>query len=284
VPMRLVEELQTWFDWDAVTEEKAINVGATLPATDDTPAVIGLRQASQISDTVVGSGRLTELSSAGDGPNFRSIARGVLVAEARDADAITFSPAWSNVPTVRFMTGGVSFSDTLTGKQHQDFNALNLTGSGFTASLKVKELTGVITNHTDNVVSTPSVPSGLDHSINKSQTAEAHDDKYTFQYDVNLFDPPGEPPEPITVGLYTNDGAGWAQRRTIFHSNDATNHRETVVVDGLGLNDDFGLNKEDGILGSMNFDQVDYGTAIAPVTETATPSGASSVQYKVLGG
>ncbi len=33
VPMRLVEELQSWFDWDETTEEKSINTGGLLPAT-----------------------------------------------------------------------------------------------------------------------------------------------------------------------------------------------------------------------------------------------------------
>lgn len=277
VPMRLVEELQSWFDWDEATEEKSINAGGLLSS-------VSPLDTTDSDFSFVGIGEQIELSSAEDGANFRPLARGVLVAEARDGDAITFSPAWSNVPTVRFMTGGVSFSDALTGKQHLDHNALNLSGSGFTASLKVKELTGAITNRTDSTVSTPSVPSGLDHSINKGQTLEAHDDKYTFQYDVSLFDPPSEPPEPISVGLYTNDGAGYVLRRTVFHSSDVNDHREAIVVDGLGLNDDFGLNKESGIGGSTVFDQVEYGTATAPTTESATPTGSSSVQYKILGG
>ncbi|KKK51030.1 hypothetical protein LCGC14_3119050, partial [marine sediment metagenome] len=33
VPMRLVEELQSWFDWNEATEEKSINAGGLLPAT-----------------------------------------------------------------------------------------------------------------------------------------------------------------------------------------------------------------------------------------------------------
>ena len=33
VTMRLVEELQSWFDWDESTEEKSINAGGTLPST-----------------------------------------------------------------------------------------------------------------------------------------------------------------------------------------------------------------------------------------------------------
>ncbi|KKK50782.1 hypothetical protein LCGC14_3121570, partial [marine sediment metagenome] len=168
-----------------------------------------------------------------------------------------------------------------------DFSALNLSGSGFTAQLKIKELTGAITNHVDNVVSTPSVPSGLDHSINKTQTAEAHDDKYKFQYDVSFTNPPGEP-DTVQVGFYTNDGAGWVQRATANHVGDSgdpdlLNLTKTVTVDGLGLNDDFGLEKEVGP-GTLTFDQVSYGTAAAPTTETATPAGASSIDYLVIGG
>lgn len=287
VPMRLVEELQSWFDWNEATEEKSINAGATLPATDDTPAVIGLRQASQISDTIVGSTRLTDTVSALDGSVFRSVARGVEPGSARDGDAITFTPVWTATPTIRFVPGGLSFNTSLTGDQTLDLAALNLSGSGFTAQLKIKELTGVITNRVDNVVSTPSVPSGLDHSINKTQTDEAHDDKYKFQYDVSFGNPPGEP-DSLQVGFYTNDGAGWVQRATANHFGDSgdpdlLNQTMTVTVDGLGLNDDFGLEKEFGN-GTLTFDQVSYGTAAAPVTETATPTGASSIDYLVIGG
>lgn len=287
VPMSLVEELQTWFDWDAATEEKSINTGAALPAVDQQPAVIGVRQASAVSDTIVGSGRLTDTVSALDGVTFRSVARGVEPGAANDGDVISFSPIWTNTPTVRFIPGGLSFNTSLAGDQSLDFKALNLSGSGFTADLKIKELTGAITNHIDNVVSTPSVPAGVDHSINKTQTAEAHDDKYTFQYDVSFTSPPGEP-DIVRVGFYTNDGAGWVLRATRNHFGesgdpDLLNQTIVIAVDGLGLNDDFGLNKESGS-GNLTFDQVSYGTAAAPVTETATPAGASSVDYLVVGG
>ena len=287
--MRLVEELQSWFDWDETTEEKVINAGGLLPAVSRSPAVIGSRQASAISETVVGSGRLTDIVSAQDGAFFRSVARGIEPGTARDADVVTFTPVWTATPTVRFVPGGLSFNTSLTGDQTLDLVALNLSGSGFTAQLKIKELTGAITNHVDNVVSTPSVPSGLDHSINKTQTAEAHDDKYTFQYDVSFSSPPGEP-APVSIGFYTNDGAGWVQRATQVHIGDSgdpdlLNETKTVTVDGLGLNDDFGLEDETGgSTGTLTFDQVSYGTAAAPVTETATPTGASSIDYLVIGG
>ncbi len=37
VPMRLVEEQQSWFDWDETTEEKSANTGGLLPPTADPP-------------------------------------------------------------------------------------------------------------------------------------------------------------------------------------------------------------------------------------------------------
>lgn len=287
VTMRLVEELQGWFDWDEATEEQSTTTITSLPSTDRSPAIVGDTQASAIGDTIEGSTRLTDTVTALDGVTFRSVARGVESGSARDGDTITFSPVWTATPTVRFVPGGLSFNISLSGDQHLDLVALNLSGSGFTAQLKIKELTGTITGRVDSTVSTPSVPSGLDHSINKGQTDEAHDDKYTFQYDVVWVTPPGEP-DTVQVGFYTNDGAGWVQRATQNHTghtgdSDLLNKIKTVTVDGLGLNDDFGLEREFGPH-TITFDQVSYGTAAAPVTETATPVGASSIDYLVIGG
>ena len=287
VPMRLVEELQTWFDWDELTEEQSTTTITSLPAADEQPSVVGNQQSTAISDTIIGSKRLVDTVSALDGATFRSVARGVEPGTAMDADIVAFMPVWTATPTVRFVPGGLAFNTSLTGDQTLDFATLNLSGSGFTAKLKIKELVGVITNHIDNVVSIPSVPTGLDNSINKTQTAEAHDDKYTFQYDVAFVGPPGEP-DVIAVGFYTNDGAGWVQRATANHFGDSSdpdllNQTKTVTVDGLGLNDDFGLHREFGPH-TLTFDQVSYGTAAAPVTESATPTGASSIDYLVIGG
>lgn len=240
-----------------------------------------------------GDGLLIEDIAAGDGSTFRPVARGPEAGSARDGDVITFSPAWNKIPTVRFISGGISFSPTLNNSQALDFQAVSLSGSGFTASLKIKELVGTETLHTDTTVSTPSSPAGLDHSINKSQTNEAHNDQYTLQYDVTINNFNTSEPGSVSVGFYTNDGTGWVQRATQSFFGDIgdsqtvrANQTRIVTVDGLGLNDDFGINVESDQAGgsSLNFDSVKYTTATASATETATPAGAPDVQYLVIGG
>lgn len=289
VSMRLVEEQQSWFDWDEATEEQSTTTITSLPSTDRAPAVVGDTQSSAIGETIDGPGRLTDDLSALEGSTYRSVTRGTAPDAADDGDAITFDPVWTVTPEVNFLNGGVSFNASLSGDQVLALQALNLSGSGFTADLKIKELAGAITDRTDSTVSTPSVPAGLDHSINKDQTDEAWDDKYTFQYDVSFSSPPGEP-ETVTVGFYTNDGGGWVQRATQAHVGDSgdpdlLNQTKTVVVDGLGLDDDFGLERESAPgTGSITFDNVKYGTATEPTTETATPAGSSSIEYLVIGG
>ncbi len=250
---------------------------------------VGDTSADDISTTIEGAGQLTENLAAGDGVTYRSVARGVAAGSATDGQAISFSPTWDNVPTVRFMAGGLAYNASLTGDQTLDFSALGLSGSGFTARLKMKELAST-TQRTDTTVSTPSSPSGLDHSINKSQTDEAYDDKYTFQFDVTVTNFSTTEPGLLTVGLYTNDGSGWVLRDSVMYagslgetSSTRLNQTRTVTVDGLGLNDDFGINIESGS-GSLNFDSVKYETATTPTTESATPSGASAVDFLVLGG
>ncbi len=60
VPMSLVEELQSWFDWDETTEEKSINAGAVLPAMDE-PRLTEVFYIKPITGTAIqnGAGTLT---------------------------------------------------------------------------------------------------------------------------------------------------------------------------------------------------------------------------------
>lgn len=243
-----------------------------------------------VDDTIDNAGQLADDVTAGDGATYRPVARGPERGSARDGDVVTFDPAWDSVPNVSFGAGGLAYDNTLSANQTTDYEALNLSGSGFTAYLKIKELTGSTTLRTDSTVSTPSSPSGLDHSINKGQSAEAHDQKYKFQFDVTIDNINTGEPGLVRVGIYTNDGSGWVQRTTKNYAGDIgelqtvrSNQTITVTVSGLGLNDDFGINIESGD-GSLNFDNVTYETAAAPVTHSATPAGASAVQYLVIGG
>ena len=145
--------------------------------------------------------------------------------------------------------------------------------------------------------STPSSTSGLDHSINKGQTDEAYDDKYPFQVDITVINidapfPVEFIPGQVRMGIYTNDGGGWVKRATIAKngvsgsSDTFSNVTHPVVVDGLGLNDDFGINIDFELFagGSLNFDQVTDETATAPTDATATPGGSTPITFIVLGG
>lgn len=233
----------------------------------------------------------------GDGTVYRNIARGLDRGSARDGDVITFASAWADIPAVDIVGGGLSYSAALTGNQVQDFKAVNVSTTGFTVSAKLKELSGAPVLHTD----TGSTTAGsLDHEMHKSQSAEAFDDQYTFQYDVTVrnewdsesgFWLPGH----VSVGIYTNDGGGWVKRATVGYSGGVAsssttkaNQTYTVVVDGLTNHGgrEFGINIESESIagGSLVFDNVKYTTATAASSTSATPSGAPDVRYIVLGG
>ena len=210
-----------------------------------------------------------------------------------DAGAVITASSWKvRLWAIKFGTPSAPAQLT------QSFTAENLSTTGFTARLRLKELVGSTTPRTDSTKSTPGSPSGVDQSINKGQSAEAWDDKYTFQLDVtvtNSYEPElgGYLPGQVQVGFYTNDGVGgWILRATetyygstLTATKTYTNVKKTLTVDGLGLDDDFGISiLVDWFGGStINFDQVDYETASAPADETATPSGSSPVSYTVVG-
>ena len=278
------------------TEDALPEPGATYGAPADTPIGDDGLTGDDVSATIDAPNSLNTAIAAGEGSSYRTLSKGFEVGVARDGDSVSFDPTWTNTPEVRFMAGGLIYNSSLSGDQTTDHSALGLSGSGFTARLKTKELVGSPTLRTDTTVSTPSSPSGLDKSINKDQTDEAYDDKYTFQIDVLITNQDlggGEyNPGQVLVGFYTNDGGGWVQRATqnyIGSGSSATtarlNQTKQVTVDGLGLNDDFGVTVESSLYGGSitSFDQVTYSTATAPAEESATPTGASDVEYFVLG-
>lgn len=56
VPMRLVEELQTWFDWDEATEEKSLNSGGALPGISQLPRLTEIYYIKPINGTAIQNG------------------------------------------------------------------------------------------------------------------------------------------------------------------------------------------------------------------------------------
>jgi hypothetical protein len=86
-----------------------------------------------------------------------------------------------------------------------------VTSSGFTAECK-KVGPGTLTAQSETTAGTASGPRSRE--IVKGVTAEAHDDGYTFTFDVTITNPAsGEPgiydSGEATIGLWTYDGATW---------------------------------------------------------------------------
>jgi hypothetical protein len=275
--------------------------GATLGATWGTD-VSG--RPSELTDgriaaTINGAAQLVNgvTVQQGNASNtYRNATMGLEAQQGRDGDVVTFTDAWDDIPVVKFSAGGLSQANALANDQFQDIKAINVSTSGFEISAELKELAGSTVARTD----TGAVSTGTqDWEIHKSQSSQAFDDSYTFQYDVfinNQFNSEvGYLPGQVQVGLYTNDGTGWVKRATLTHNGGfgvanttRANQTSTIVVDGLTNHGgrEFGINIESDTAGgsTLNFDNVTYTTATDPASATATPSGAPDIQYFVLGG
>ena len=254
--------------------------------------------AQTVGNTIDGEGVTTNLAIDDGGGTYRPAVKGFQTGTAFDGDTVTFDISYNTPPEVGFFMGGLTEDTTnLTGDVYQDFQAIDISTTGFDAELKLKETVGSTTLRTDSTTSTPSSPSGQDVSINKGQTAEAYDNQYTFQFDVNvtngsfITETSSYEPGFVTVGLYTNDGVlGWvkAAERVVIgtgatQTEVVSNVSKTISVTGLGLNDDFAVSVESSTYGGSinNFDQVTYYTATAPTSASAT-AGTSGVRYWVM--
>jgi len=292
----LIEEDDSIYDWDETTDELDYVGPVVLP---DSSMVNVTAQNFQTVATDQGlPNGIT--SDQGDGTK-RIMSIGNSQRTARDGDAVTFNTTWdsNDLPEVEFYNGGLTFDSggTLTGDQVQQFKALNISATGFTAELLLSGTAGAVTLHTDG----PGTETSTDvWELHKSQVAEAWDDQYTFQIDVTL----GSAFRPrqgqfvsknTTFGFYTNDGGGYVQRGTLTlasdggtSSNTALNQTKTVTVDGLGqiAGFEFRVLIESGNTASSidNLDSVKYSTAGAPTSIGATPTTVSPVPYVVKGG
>jgi len=229
---------------------------------------------------------------------YRSATRGLSTGNARDGDVINFGTAWDQIPAIKFSAGGLAQSGSLTGDQFQDVKATNISTSGFTVSAKLKEIAGSTVLRTD----TGATAGTQDFEIHKSQSAEAFDDTYTFQYDVtiaNNFE--SELGQwlggTVEVGIYTNDGSGWVKRATVSlnagfgglaSTTTLSNQIKSVVVTGLTNHGgtEFGISIESDSNGgsTINFDNVTYTTSSAAGETSATPTGTPNLEYFILGG
>lgn len=224
---------------------------------------------------------------------LRKLPRGMLTANVRDGDVVTFDDAFLTTPEIFFIPTGLSFNpvDLDVLKDHSmAFNASGLTTSGFTASLKIQELATTITAKTDSPFSSGAT---YDQELSKSVAAEAWDDQYTYQYDVTV-DGGGSVDEPLfargSVEIYSNNGGGWVLKDTKNYSfwstgssNTWLNEVATYTIDGLGSGSTFALEYVNiSSSGSVSGDNVKYETATAPLIKTATKSGVPSVKMVAI--
>lgn len=293
----LLEEDDSIYDWDEALDELTFVGQVSAPATNM------LNITSENMKNVVTAQGLPSATTMDQGDGVqRVVSQGNSQGTARDADAITFTRSWTAtaLPEVEFYNGGLTYDSggTLTGDQVQQFEALNISATGFTAELRLSGLATTVSNHIDG----PGTETSTNvWEIHKSQVSEAWDDKYTFQIDVFLksnFDSflKDWVSTATTFGFYTNDGGGYVQRGTLTLNTEPgvpdeilLDQTKTVTVDGLGqiAGFEFRVVIESGPALSRidSFDSVKYDTAAtAPTTIDATPVEVSPVPYVVKGG
>ncbi len=226
----------------------------------------------------------------------RVLPRGPWSSTALDGVAVTFPNPYAGVPNVFFQDGGLIRDSSLTGDTAQRKQALNLTASGFTPDIKLYEKSGAPVSQVDS--SGQTTTGTRDIEMNKS-AAEAWDNRYSFQYDVQIINTPlgGGEYEPgwIDVGIYTNNGGGWVQRATvrihgggIVPTTTKSNRTTTVIVSGLTnhAGREFGVSVVASMAGGAvtALDSVSYETASAPQEVSATPAGVGGIPFLALEG
>jgi len=298
-----------WFD--GIMLEKQVGEGAIVSPWR--PPVASAFNPSRITPRLVAPGTLDDSVSIDDGNgNARVIVAGVQTGTVTDGQAITFTPAYARVPLITFNPTGLTYNSAYSASSHAlVVEARSLSASGFTAYAKVRQLAATITARTDT---TPTdLGSGLlpRYVIQKSQAAEAWDDRYKFNFSATVvnvadFEPgwngytPGQlvvglyiatadsgspnfTPTWTLVGTYTVGGGGGASAST-------TRSGLSMVVtrDGLGqrggTTPEFGIGIYSELVtgGSVTFTSVTYDTATAPTETSATAAGISPIPFTVI--
>ena len=235
------------------------------------------------------------LVNQGDGTG-RPPLIGLESGSARDGDVITFANAYSSIPSVQWLPSGLTTaSSTLTGDVAVAYDAVDLTTTGFTASVLLKELAGTPASHTDTGAV---VGATYDYELEKATTtpANAWDDRYTFTFNVTVQNTSTSEPGQCVVGIYvkTTSGGAWVKygTKTIFGATGSittTKTNQTLTVTVTGVTDftgvQFAVNIESSSpAGSVltGLVSVAYETATAPNSANAVPVGASPIPYRVF--
>lgn len=280
------------------------------------------KRASDIDDEIIEpSGHLNVAVGVDEDGDVRKIFRhteDAVVQHTSGEAAVTFPSVYENAPLVVPIPHQViSFNSSLgtAADQYLRLQSINVSASGATLrAVNVKP--GTITAQEDDFPAGNSITSeGQTVEVNLNPSA-ANDDSYNVHWDLTIevnpdleFDVTVE----VIVAIDTNDGAGWVERLTKSRSCTAVggvsnvcnfnNESASVVVTGLGLNDDIRLRIKQIIITSDgpisgNEDNVDlhghnkatdgdspagatYNTA-TDTTESAMPNSEDGVRYSSI--
>jgi hypothetical protein len=297
-----------WFD--GLMLERQAGEGAIVSPWR--PPIASAINPARITPRLVAPGTLDDSVAMDDGNgNARVLVAGVQSGTVTDGLAVTFTPAYARVPIVAFNPTGLTYNSAYSAASHAlVVEARSLSASGFTAYAKVRQLAATITARTDT---TPTdLGSGLPrYVIQKSQVAEAWDDRYTFNFSATVknipdFEPgwngysPGQlvvglyiatadsgspnfTPTWTLVGTYTVGGGGGASATTT-----RSGLSVAVTRDGLGQRGgtcpEFGIGIYSELVagGTVTFTSVTYDTATAPTETSATAAGVSPIPFTVI--
>jgi hypothetical protein len=259
-------------------------------------------------DGVVGqerfrTGDLDQGITQSDGSANLALSKGRDPQGIRDGDSVTFGPNYQNTPNIEFGDGGGvrrtdagwSGDGVEPGSYGPAFRAKNADADGYTAELILKEVDASATTRT--ISSWTVVTSGEELHADKTQTAEADDDKYTLRH--HSFVPGNEFGGECFgssqfVGYYFDKGSGWVKSHEKTYSSSCSDFDSDVSTDivedgigdasGQGDSDNFRVLKEGG---GGTISNPDFGNAVTweeganPKTTGATPSGSTAVPQVV---
>ena len=291
-----------WFD-GLMLEKKTSN--QTLAGTWQAPPAYSVG-GPKISTNQLASGNLPPGMTADDGTgSAREIAKGVEIGYASDGDSITFSQPWDTIPSVVFMPGGITSDGTLGTDQHLVAEAIDVTTSGFTARIVLRDAATSTTTRTDSIDQVETVTDTTWDMPKAASALAAWDDRYTFVFDVTVrnrflgtnyltgaFYEAGSVRVGIyvalTSGVWTKVGEALIAGTWTAATTTSANVTKTVSVDGLTQHAgyEFRVQLESSQFTGSSidaFDSVTYETASVPSEVSATPAGVPPVAYMVVG-
>lgn len=209
-----------------------------------------------------------------------------------------FERTFQAAPKVDVLAGWKSIDAGLSGGQRPDVRPVNVSPAAFEVYARITQEVAGTTAETAAFSSDTIDPAvgidGRDYSAEQGGAPPAWDDRYTYVLDLEAFATQGPPPNEIclpgsiTIGFYTNDGAGFTLRETTSISAQCAGRAEAdrevrVAVSGDlnhgGKEFATGVEREFGLGGTYTAKRVDWTSATAPGSVDATGGGAYPVSW-----